>query len=86
MPSYILKKREIKLLVFEPSTTAVPAHRYEQPQSAKLYLLPYILGAASANDLLVLRQYRLLDHPSRFSVGGKSNIPIGAVAQLLRRK
>src|SRR5215510_4946359 len=41
---------------------------------------------AFCNDLLVLGQYGFLDHPSRFSVGRKSNIPIGAVVQLLGGK
>src|SRR5262244_4506482 len=33
------------------------------------------------NDFLILRQYCLLDNPPRFSVGRKSNIPAGAIAQ-----
>ena len=35
---------------------------------------------ASGNYFLVLRQNGLLDHPSCFSVGWKSNVPVGAVA------
>jgi hypothetical protein len=41
---------------------------------------------ASGNYFLVLRQYSLLDHPSRFSVDRKSNIPVSAVALSLGRK
>jgi hypothetical protein len=44
-------------------------------------------SVALGNDLLVLRQYSLLDHIPRFSIGRKSNIPIGPFAswQEMRR-
>lgn len=35
-----------------------------------------------AFDFLVLRQYRSLDHPARFSIGGESNIPVDPVSLL----
>jgi hypothetical protein len=40
-----------------------------------LFFLAWIL-VGFGNDLLVLRQYGLLDHSSCFSVDGKGNIPL----------
>jgi len=38
------------------------------------------LALASGNHFLILQQYRLLDHPPRFSVGWLGKLPVGAVA------
>jgi hypothetical protein len=46
----------------------------------------FSLCTGIGNRFLVLRQYGLLDHVSRFSVDRISKLPMGAVSLLLARK
>jgi hypothetical protein len=60
---------------------------FNTPRKLTLAHLLFRVGAwqwgTFADDFLVLGQYGLLDHHSRLSIGRKSNIPVGAVPQLL---